>query len=86
MVGEAFLIPMATFTITLDSGESFPCPDDTYILDADAEQGFAVLCISYPLSDRTISASAEEDLVLRARKELTPGCRAAHPSLGGCRL
>jgi ferredoxin len=30
---------MATFTITLENGTSFPCPDDTYILDAAEEQG-----------------------------------------------
>ncbi|MBD1193471.1 2Fe-2S iron-sulfur cluster-binding protein [Vulcanococcus sp. Clear-D1] len=30
---------MATFTITLESGESFSCADDAYILDAAEEQG-----------------------------------------------
>jgi ferredoxin len=30
---------MATYTITLADGKSFPCPDDTYILDAADEQG-----------------------------------------------
>jgi len=30
---------MATYTITLSTGASFPCPDDTYILDAAEEQG-----------------------------------------------
>jgi ferredoxin len=30
---------MALFTVTLDSGESFSCADDTYILDAADEQG-----------------------------------------------
>jgi len=94
---------MATFTITLESGESFSCADDTYILDAADEQGidlpyscragacstcagrllagkvdqsdlsylddeqiaegFALLCVSYPLSDCTIRANAEEDIL-----------------------
>ncbi len=30
---------MATFTITLESGETFSCADDAYILDAAEEQG-----------------------------------------------
>lgn len=30
---------MATFAITLDRGDSFLCPDDTYILDAAEEHG-----------------------------------------------
>lgn len=30
---------MATFTITLESGSSFSCPDDAYILDAAEEAG-----------------------------------------------
>jgi ferredoxin len=30
---------MATFTITLESGETFSCADDAYILDAADEQG-----------------------------------------------
>ena len=94
---------MASFTITLESGESFSCADDTYILDAADEQGidlpyscragacstcagrliagkvdqsdqsyldddqiaegFALLCVSYPLSDCTIRANAEEDIL-----------------------
>ena len=93
---------MASFTITMDSGASFSCADDVYILDAAEEagvdlpyscragacstcagkltagsvdqtdqsfldddqmsQGFAILCVSYPTSDCTIKANAEEDL------------------------
>ena len=33
------MIVMATFTITLESGETFSCADDAYILDAAEEQG-----------------------------------------------
>ncbi len=57
---------MARYTITLESGTSFSCSEDTYILDAADEQmnqGYGLLCVSYPLSDCTIKPNAEEELI-----------------------
>lgn len=44
---------MATYTITIEGGKSFPCPDDTYILDAAEEAG-----IDLPYSCRAGACSS----------------------------
>lgn len=93
---------MASYTIQIEGGDTFPCADDTYIRDAAEEQGidlpyscragacstcaglllagtvdqsdqsflddeqmaqgYALLCVSYPMSDCTIRAEVEEEL------------------------
>ncbi len=93
---------MANYIISLESGESFSCSDDQYILDAaeaagvdlpyscragacstccgkilsgsvdqadqsflddsQMEGGFALLCVSYPLSDCTIRKDVSGEL------------------------
>jgi hypothetical protein len=36
--------PMATYTISIEGGASFPCADDTYILDAPQQKNRALIC------------------------------------------
>jgi len=94
---------MATYTIQIQNGSSFPCSEDTYILDAadetgielpyscragacstcaaqllagsvdqadqsflddgQIEKGYTLLYVSYPLSDCTIRAGVEDELL-----------------------
>ncbi|MFN9548249.1 MAG: 2Fe-2S iron-sulfur cluster-binding protein [Cyanobacteriota bacterium] len=50
---------MATYTITIEGGASFSCPDDTYILDAAEEMG-----INLPFSCRAGACSTCAGMVL----------------------
>ena len=93
---------MASYTISIEGGESFDCADDVYLLDAaeaagvdlpsscragaclacasiiltgsvdrivqsfrdedQVERGYALLCVSYPVSNCTIKSDIQNDL------------------------
>jgi ferredoxin len=54
MVDTSTLYSMASFTITLGSGETLPSPNDTYILDGAEENG-----IDLPYSRRAGACSTD---------------------------